>query len=266
LSKSMPRLQDLGRTRSIDFDNSDILEGTDANPVLVSDADVEQGNPELDPFESTDLDLMLEYFRRRGSFYSAGFFYKTIDNPIFTQTLRSQNETLGDTEYRQVNFEQPLNAASGTLLGLEAQVQETFTFLPGPLRGLGVTTNIVYLNSAFEVPGREGEDLPFFQQPDVVLAVTPFWEYRGFEARMSYQHTGSFVTGFGSSPINDEFVDDRGTIDLQLSYGFLNQYTVTFGVENATNEPLRVYQGNSDRVTNLDVSGTQYWFGVRAQM
>ena len=56
--------------------------------MLVSDADVEQGNPELDPFESTNLDLMLEYFRRRGSFYSAGFFYKSIDNPIFTQTLR----------------------------------------------------------------------------------------------------------------------------------------------------------------------------------
>ena len=97
------------------------------------------------------------------------------------------------------------------------------------------------------------------------LALRPYHQVASTSCH-SYQYTGSFVTGFGSSPIDDEFVNDRGTIDLQLSYGFLDQYTVTFGVQNATNEPLRVYQGDPDRVTNLDVSGIQFWFGVRAQM
>lgn len=129
-----------------------------------------------------------------------------------------------------------------------------------------MTSNLVYLSSAFEVPGREGEDLPFFQQPDLILAVTPYWEYRGFGARLSYQYTDAFVTGFGSNPDDDEFVDDRSVIDLQVDHTFLDQYTVTFGVENVTNERLRVYQGRSDRTAVVDVTGTQFWFGVRAQL
>lgn len=260
-----PGLQSLGSTRQIDFDNSDIVEGDDSNPTLVSDAEVQQGNPNLKPYESLNLDLVFEYYRHRGSFYSIGAFYKNIDNPIFTQTIERQNITLGDTEYIEVDFEQPLNSENGTLLGLEAQVQETFTFLPGALRNLGVTANIVYLHSQFEVPGREGEDLPFFRQPDIILAVTPYWGYRGFEARLAYQYTDEFVTGFGGSEIDDEYVDARATIDLQLSYGFAGRYTLSFGIENLTNEPFRQYQGSPERIISLESTGTQYWFGVRAK-
>jgi outer membrane receptor protein involved in Fe transport len=68
------------------------------------------------------------------------------------------------------------------------------------------------------------------------------------------------------NPENDEFVDDRSVIDLQVDHTLLDQYTVTFGVENVTNERLRVYQGRSDRTAVVDVTGTQFWFGVRAQL
>lgn len=90
--------------------------------------------------------------------------------------------------------------------------------------------------------------------------------HRSPEAQLLYPYTEAFVAGFGSSPMADGFVGARETIDLQSSYGFLDPYTVTFGVENATNEPIRVCQGNPNRVTNLDVSGLPFRVGVRAQM
>jgi len=256
-------LSQLAGSRNIDFDNSDIVE-----PGLVSDASVEQGNPDLDPFESINLDGTVEYYPRRGSFYMAGIFYKSIDDPIFIQSIEERNVTLGNTLFQEVDFEQPLNANSGDLLGLEAQVQETFTFLPGPLEGLGVTANLAWLDSEFEVPGREGEDLPFFQQPDLILSVTPFFHWKGLRTRLQYQYTDEYVVGFGSRPDEDEFFDSRETLDLQVSYdvaGPLGDYTVLFGAENLTDAVIREYQGAAPRTTAFERLGRFFWFGFRTR-
>jgi len=254
------RLSDLAGSRNIDFDNSDVV-----SPGVVSDADVESGNPDLDPFESINLDATLEFFPRRGSFYMVGVFYKDIDNAIFIQEIEERDVTLGGTLFQRLTFEQPLNAESGEILGLEAQVQETFTFLPGALSGLGVSANVALLDSEFTVPGREGEDLPFFQQPDVILNVTPFFRYGGFNARLSFQYTDDFVTSFGSDPDDDEFVDSRETVDLQVGYTFQDRYTVLFAVENATNAEIREFQGDESRTSALEELGEVFWVGFRVR-
>lgn len=256
-----PRLTDLAGSRNIDFDNSDIVE-----PGVISDADIEQGNPLLDPFESMNFDATLEFYRRPGSLYMAGLFYKHIDNPIFIQSIEQQDFQLDDLFFREVDFEQPLNAGSGDILGLEAQLQETFTFLPQPLSGLGISANVAILDSEFEVPGREDEDLPFFQQPDLIASINPFFNWGPFGARLSYQFTDSYVVGFGSDPTEDEFFDDRDEIDLQFSYDLLDRYTVSLGVENLTNEPLREYQGIESRTSNYEELGSVVWFGIRGSL
>lgn len=256
-----PRLTDLAGSRNIDFDNSDIVE-----PGVISDADIEQGNPLLDPFESMNFDATLEFYRRPGSLYMAGLFYKNIDNPIFIQSIEQQDVMVDDLFFREVDFEQPLNAGSGDILGLEAQVQETFTFLPSPLSGFGISANVAILDSEFEVPGREDEDLPFFQQPDLIASIAPFFNWGAFSTRMSYQFTDSYVVGFGSDPTEDEFFDDRDEIDLQFSYDLLDRYTVSLGFENLTNEPLREYQGIESRTSNYEELGSTVWFGIRGSI
>jgi len=253
-------LSQLAGARNIDFDNSDIVE-----PGVVSDASVEQGNPLLDPFESTNLDATVEFYPRRGSFYMIGLFYKEIDNAIFTQSIEQQNVTLGGTLFQELDFERPLNAESGELFGLEAQVQETFTFLPAPFDGLGVTANVALLDSEFGVPGREDEDLPLFQQPDVVLAVTPFLNVGDFTANVSYQYTDEYVVGFGSRPDEDEFFDARETLDAQISYRWQDMYTLVLGAENLTTSEVREFQGASNRTVGLEEIPRTFWFGLRAQ-
>ena len=242
-----PRLSDLAGSRTIDYDNSDIVE-----PGLVSDADVEQGNPDLDPFRAFNLDATLEFYPRRASFYMGGLFYKRITDPIFTQSVEQNDVVLGDTRYRQVDFEQPINGESESIWGIEGQIQETFTFLPGPLGGLGISANGVYLDSE--------------QQPNLILSLTPFLAWRDLDVRLSYQFTDEYLTGLGSNPEEHTYLDARTTVDVQASYGFLGRYTAVFAIQNLTDEPVRVYQGRTSRTTEFEAFGRSYWLGLRFRL
>ncbi|MFY8285512.1 TonB-dependent receptor [Pseudoalteromonas sp. SSMSWG5] len=55
-----------------------------------------QGNTNLLPFESTNLDLSLEYYYGEGSYASVGYFKKDVDNFIQTQITETTIEGLHD--------------------------------------------------------------------------------------------------------------------------------------------------------------------------
>ncbi|MEC8138818.1 MAG: TonB-dependent receptor, partial [Pseudomonadota bacterium] len=55
-----------------------------------------QGNTNLLPFESTNLDLSLEYYYGEGSYASVGYFKKDVDNFIQTQITETTIEGLYD--------------------------------------------------------------------------------------------------------------------------------------------------------------------------
>ena len=49
------------------------------------EGEIEAGNSDLDPLESANYDLTLEWYTDNGGLLSAGVFYKDIDNPIFNR-------------------------------------------------------------------------------------------------------------------------------------------------------------------------------------
>ncbi|TMP86911.1 TonB-dependent receptor [Pseudoalteromonas ruthenica] len=64
-----------------------------------------QGNPNLLPFESTNLDLSLEYYYSEGSYASLGYFKKDVDNFIQTTitetTIDGLHDILDGPRYRE---------------------------------------------------------------------------------------------------------------------------------------------------------------------
>src|SRR5690606_24378510 len=65
-----------------------IFEIEEDDPGIYEGA-IETGNSDLDPLESTNYDLAIEWYLEPAGLLSAGLFYKDIKNPIFTrvQTL-----------------------------------------------------------------------------------------------------------------------------------------------------------------------------------
>jgi TonB-dependent receptor len=235
-----------------------------------SEASVVEGNPKLDPFEAMNFDLSAEYYFANGGLFSVAGFYKQIDNPIyrFTETETNVSNPFGNGEtFSRVQRTQERNADSGSVLGLEASYQQPFTFLPAPLNGLGINSNLTVTDSEVDVPNRG--DLPFFQQADLVYNVVPYYQKAGFELRVAVNYRGEYLLSLAESRVNDTYVADRTTVDVNAKYEFTDlpgQPTLLFQAENVTNEPEVEYAGgNEDRLLFHYLSGRTVGFGVSVE-
>jgi TonB-dependent receptor len=235
-----------------------------------SEASVVEGNPKLDPFEAMNVDLSAEYYFANGGLASVAGFYKQIDNPIyrFTETERNVTDPFGNGEtFNEVQRTQQRNADSGSVLGLEATYQQPFTFLPAPFNGLGLNANATVTESDVDVPNRG--DLPFFQQADLVYNIVPYFQKAGFEARVAVNYRGDYLLALEDSPVNDTYVADRTTVDVNAKYEFADlpgQPTLLFQAENVTNEPEVEYAGgNEDRLLFHYLSGRTIGVGLSVE-
>jgi TonB-dependent receptor len=237
-----------------------------------SEAEVVEGNPNLQPFEAMNVDLTTEYYLPNGGLASVAGFYKQIDNPIYrlTQTETDVQNPFdqGPSELSRLERTQQRNADSGSVLGLEATYQQPFTFLPAPLNGLGLNSNLTVTDSEVDVPGRG--DLPFFQQADLVYNVVPYFQKAGFEARVALNYRGDYLLALEDFRVNDTYVADRTTVDINASYefdGLIGQPTLLVQVENLTNEPEVQYGGgNEDRLLFHYLSGRTVGVGLSVQL
>ncbi|MDT8450505.1 MAG: TonB-dependent receptor [Wenzhouxiangellaceae bacterium] len=66
--------------------------------ATIGNRNVNTGNPDLEPFDSDNFDLALEWYYRPGSFAAAGFFYKRVDNFLVSTTEERTFEGIGAPE------------------------------------------------------------------------------------------------------------------------------------------------------------------------
>ncbi|MCS4195886.1 TonB-dependent receptor [Salinibacter ruber] len=233
---------------------------------------INQGNPDLDPYRSMNFDLSAEYYFENGGLVSLAGFYKRIDNAIYEDVRRDTDGPFDvpgvNGPIDEVEVTQPENADLGTVLGLEAAYQQPFTFLPAPLSGLGVNSNVTVTDSEVDVPDRG--DLPFFQQADLVYNIIPYFQRSGFQARVAINHRGDYLLGLADRQVNDTWVKDRTTVDINASYQFeslLAQPTLMVQVENLTNEPEVEYAGgNEDHLSFHYLSGRTVSVGLSMEL
>ena len=257
---SRPNLAQLAGGKDVNFNVGDQIE-----PGLVGQGSISQGNPGLDPFKSVNFDATLEFYPSASDLYVVNLFYKQIDDPIFTQTVIRQDVKAAGITFQEAQVSQPINASEGQVFGVESQLQQTLRFLPGPLDGLGIAANFSYLQSDLTVPGREEEDLTFFQQPDVIASVGPFFIWRDLDVRLNYSYTDDFVTVYAAEASNDRYLDSQGSLDFKVTYDIAPNYVVTFSAENLNEDGLRIYEEFSSQTWLRQAEGRQFWLGVRAR-
>lgn len=227
---------------------------------------VASGNPDLLPFESMNLDATAEYYFSRGGLLAVGGFYKRVRNPIYEFEVTERNFAYEGRTFDEITFEQDRNADAGTIRGLEASYQQLLLFLPAPLNGLGLASNVAVISSGVELPGREN-DVPFFGQSDLIYNVIPYYQRAGFEARMALSYQSAFLASVGDEAFTDEYVDERLTLDLTGSYSFYgDRLQVQAQLRNLTNETERFYQGTRDRRLAHIETGRSYSLGLTVNL
>ena len=222
------------------------------------DGNVEIGNPELDPYEAMNWDATLSYYMPGSlGIASIGFFFKDIDNFIYSQTSELEDYEL--TTFR--------NGEDGHIYGLELAYQQKLRFLPWFLNGFSVEGNLTLSNSEADLLATEAGDanrtVDFIRHSDTVGAVALSYEKFNFFLRLSGSYRSNYLDAIGENPSEDRYIDDHFQLDFSSSYTFRNRYTLYLNLVNLTDEPLKAYFGESGRLSQYEEYGLAARFGLK---
>jgi iron complex outermembrane receptor protein len=230
------------------------------------------GNPKLDPFRATALDVSYEkYFGTKG--YVAGaLFYKKLSSYIFD--LKNPNfdftgfpNLSGRTAISPIgDFTQPTNGKGGNISGVELAASVPLSLLTPMLDGFGIQASASYTDSKIK-PFGDADTRPLPGLSKNVATLTAYYEKFGFSARVATRYRDKFIAeieGFGADR-EYKFAKAETVTDLQLGYevqsGPIKGLNFLLQVNNVTNEPYTEVDG-SGNVTKLDKYGKTYLFGV----
>lgn len=229
------------------------------------DNELTLGNPELKPTTSFNFDLSADYYFKSVGLVSIGIYYKDINDFIVTQTVRGY-EYEGNSYDK---FMQPRNAGDANLLGVEVGYQRDFGFIAPTLKCVGFYGTYTYTHSKvnnFNFTGRENEkDLKLPGSPEHTANASLYFEKRGLNVRLSYNFASDFIDEMGESAFYDRYYDKVNYMDVNASYTFGKKLRTTFYAEanNLLNQPLRYYQGISERTMQSEHYGVKVNAGVK---
>ncbi|NKI98878.1 TonB-dependent receptor [Novosphingobium sp. SG707] len=205
---------------------------------------ISMGNPDLKPYRAVNLDAAVEYYPAKGSLLSAGIFYKSIDNPIYTYGQTGVNGTFANVAYTNATVTQPINAQDEQITGVEFNAQHQFTNLPGALSGLGLSANFSHVWGHARAPlVRARASLPLAYQSKNVASAQVFYEKYGFGARLAFSYRSAYLDTLGASAALDQYTDANGQLDLHVSYQIRKAITVFGDAVNLTDAGWRRYLG-----------------------
>ena len=229
------------------------------------DNELTLGNPELKPTTSFNFDLSADYYFKSVGLVSIGIYYKDINDFIVTQTVRGY-EYEGNSYDK---FMQPRNAGDANLLGVEVGYQRDFGFIAPALKCVGFYGTYTYTHSKvnnFNFTGRENEkDLKLPGSPEHTANASLYFEKGGLNVRLSYNFASDFIDEMGESAFYDRYYDKVNYMDINASYTFGKKLRTTFYAEanNLLNQPLRYYQGISERTMQSEHYGVKVNAGVK---
>ncbi|MDH4746504.1 TonB-dependent receptor [Sphingomonas sp. CBMAI 2297] len=230
------------------------LDETDSSMTRIT-----EGNPNLRPTLSNNVDAGLEYYIRPVGLISVNAFYKDLTDYRYTLSRTAGN----------IIYVRPENAPDGHLVGIEVNWQQQFTFLPGLLSGFGVFANYTWTDAEIRLSqtfaGRRVMPLPGQSKSSWNAAL--FYEKGPFNARLSYTKRSDYLNAVDANdPRLDLYWEGRGQLDATASYQVVKQATVFVEAKNLTNSPGVRYYGVRERVYEYEKFGYSIFGGVRIKL
>ncbi len=223
---------------------------------------VQQGNPELKPTLSNNVDVSLEYYFEPIGILSASGFYKDLKD--YNYTLRSSGTYLGNP----AALITPENA-DGELGGVEFAWQQQFTQLPGWLSGFGVFANFTYVDASIDLGRTYGgrSSFPLPGQSETVSNFALFYEKGPVSVRLSYTDRSDYLDEINAEDgALDLYWAGRDQIDLTASYQFTKALEGFVEAKNLTNSKGIRYYGKQTRVYEYEQFGYSVFVGGRLKL
>ncbi len=217
-----------------------------------SDESSAQGNPNLRPALSTNLDFRYEYYPNASDLYSTGVYYKRITDPI-----EDQFQSVG-----VVLSTQKVNGPPATVYGFEAVLSKHFGYF-------GITANYSYVVSRITSTKQvTAEDIngdlvqSYFQQTRPLQAQSPeivnfIFSYDntnwGTGLNLSYNYTGRRLLAVGRLDGYDTYQDGVGELDFSGEQTLFLNLKLNVKLINLTNAQEVTELASGEYVTHAPI-------------
>jgi len=248
-------------TRAINRPNfPDIVPRIVENDESASVRRVTLGNPGLNPTLTNNLDLMLEYYMLPLGIFSAGVFYKDLEDYRFDLT-RS-----GIYQGSQAFITTPENAPSGRIVGAELNWQQQLDMLPGWMSGFGYMVNFTYTDAYMKLaqPYAGRDRFALTGQSRTNWNASVFYENYGLSIRLAYTDRSDYLDALSADDARQDFFwEGRGQLDLTASYAASDSFEIYFEGKNLSDTAGLRYYGSKQFAGEYEKFGALYYLGVR---
>jgi TonB-dependent receptor len=240
----------------------------------------------LKPEHANNYDLLYERYLTPLGLIQAGFFYKDITDPIVTNVVLC-GTGCATPQYAGHFVSTPTNAGSAYVAGVELAFQQHFTYLPGLLRGLGVSANYSHTTSGTTKVNPLRTDNPaLLRQAPNTWNISPTYDVGRLSLRVGLAYNGPNIfqymyqdlspnptpppatlpnpqPGDAKGPFGDIYLYAHFQVDAQASYRLGKGWTAIASGLNLNNEVFGFYNGSPQFVLQREYYKPTYSFGFR---
>jgi TonB-dependent receptor len=228
------------------------------------------GNPALKPEHGNNFDVLYERYLTPLGVIQAGFFYKSLTDPIVSVLAGPQAHLGCPIAACYVNTAG--NAGTAHITGVEVAFQQHLTYLPRFLSGFGVSGNYSYATSqAHNLPGRS-DSPPLLRQAPNTWNISPTYDRGRVSLRTGLAYNGANIYSYFFTdgapggirgPFGDYTLFSHFQVDAQGSVYLGKGFTAIASGLNLNNEVFGFYYGSGQYWTQREYYKPTYTFGLR---
>ena len=234
------------------------------------------GNPNLKPWRSTNIDASYEWYFNETGLVSIGVFSMDIESFIENGTVIRSDIT--DSDGQVTNTSVPtstiLNGAGGKIKGVEFSYQQAFDFLPEAINGLGMMFNYTYAPSDSANTDWYGDELPISDNSENQANTVIYWEKNGLAIRVAHNYRSESLVGVTSiwddgAQVSRPFAhynEPTSYVDMSVSYDINENISVYAQGTNITEESQAQYLQWEDNRQKQFINEARYTLGVRGRL
>ena len=226
------------------------------------------GNPNLKPYLADNFDIGAEWYYRRNSYLSVGFFLKNVSNFIVGGVTRQAiNGLIDPTTGQPASFavSQQVNGPDATVRGVELAWQQVFGDT-----GFGFQANATFVNT-----NRPYDDKNITQTGFAVTGLANsanfvgFYDKKGFQFRAAANWRDKYLLQFGQNQntgsfgAEPTFVNQSFQVDLTTSYDINKNFSVFGEALNVNNNQQSTHGRYSNQLLDVFDYGRRYTAGIR---
>lgn len=234
------------------------------------------GNPDLKPWRSTNVDASYEWYFSDTGLLSVGVFQMDIESFIENGTVIRSDIT--DSDGKITNTSVPtntiLNGAGGKIEGIEFSYQQAFDFLPEAINGLGMMFNYTYAPSDSANTDWYGNELPINDNSEKQANTVIYWEKDGLSVRLAHNYRSESLVGVASiwddgAQVSRPFAhynEATSYVDMSISYDIDENISIYAQGTNLTEESQARYLQWEDNREKQFINEARYTVGVRGRL